>query len=290
MDCLDPVSSLLAFYANETLDREDRLRVEAHLSDCDECRALLDLARAAREMGGGDFDPSGHVQAQLLAEYAGEPEALEAETRARVASHLQACEICASVVPVLRSMPGDGREKRLATSVRPAASRLRDLLNATLLRPVPAVAWLALALVVFIWIARGDGTGRIAPDKAVVLPAAIHVQGDVAMRGEEIASAPMRLEAIRGAPLLLALHTDLDPEETAPGSAPLRLVVRRRSEVLWSVTVTPESIPTNGILEMTLLSDRFPHEVPLELSLERDAAGSQAPLFRKTILLAAPAE
>ena len=291
MDCPDPIATLLAFHANGTLSEEDGNRVEAHLAGCIECRALLGLARLARAGMSTGFDPARHVQAQLLAEFVETPEALGEETRAWVASHLQGCDVCASVVPVLRGLPavarGETRDVGRSSVAAPPA-RLWELLKATVLRPVPAMAYLAIAAIGVVWILRGGGTGPVEPDPAALLPAPIPVHGEIAMRGGETASSPLRIVAPPGAQVRLALRTDLDPEETSPSAPRLRLVLRRGGDVLWSATVDPGAIPADGVLEMTLQPARLPWEVPLELALERDASGDQPPLFLKRIVLVEP--
>jgi len=295
MDCQDPIATLLAFYANGTLPEEERRRVEAHLDGCIDCRALLGLAQLAHEeMSASALDPVGHVQAQLLVEFVENPVALGEETRAWVSSHLEGCEVCASVVPVLRGLPAGARSEALdigrPSSAAPASARLWEFLKATVLRPIPAMAYLAVAVVGVVWILRGGGPGLVEQDPAVLLPPAIPVHGEIAMRGEEVASPPLRLDASPGVPVRLALHTDLDPEETAPGAPKLHLLLRHGTDVLWSAVVDPGTIPPDGVLEMTLRPDRLPRNVPLELALVHDPVGERPPLFLKMILLSEPGE
>ncbi len=292
-DCQDPAASLLAFHANGTLAEEDRRRVESHVAGCIDCSALLGLARLAREeMAAGAFDPAAHVQAQLLSEYVDAPEALEEETRAWVSSHLQGCEVCASVVPVLRQMSGAGWREGIdkPPGFASASARLWEILEATILRPLPAMAYLALVVVGLIWFARTGGPGLVEGDPAALLPPPVPLHAEIEMRGGASAAPPLRLETSPGIPLRLALHTDLDPEETTPGAPRLRLVLRRGNDVLWTAPVDPGTIPGDGVLEMTLRPERFPHGIPLEIALVHDAAAGQAPLFLKRILLAEPGD
>ncbi len=289
MGCSDPVATLLAFHANGTLSLEDLGRVESHLAVCDDCRALHGFARLAREeMADCALDPGEHVQAQVLSEYVEDRGALDEETKRWVSSHLERCEVCASVVPVLRGLSeGPGGHASLPES--PAAmARLWELLKGTILRPVPAMAYLALVLVGVAWLARTGGLGRSAGETATLLPSPVPVHGEIAMRGEEATSPPLRLETSPGVPVRLALHTDLDPEEIAPGAPRLRLVLRQGGSVLWSAPVAAGAIPPDGVLEMTLLPDRLPRGIPLDLMLERDGGQEQPPLFYQRLLLAGP--
>ena len=292
MDCPDPVSSLLAFHANGTLPAEERLKVESHLAGCIDCQAMLGLARLARqEIGAEGFDPS-HVQAQLLSEYVDGSVVLDEQTRAWIASHLQGCDVCASVVPVLRSMPGGAHDQAgvaKASNAAAAPSRLWELLKGTVLHPVPALAYLMLVAVGLVWVARTGGPATIERGPAALLPPPVAVHGEIGLRGASAASPPQRLEAVRGS-LRLALHTDLDAEETSPGAPPLRLLLRRGSDVLWSALVEPESIPADGVLEMTLEAERVPRNVPLEVVLQRDSGGERMPLFLKRFIVAGPGE
>jgi hypothetical protein len=291
MSCTDPAASLLVFHANGTLVAEERRRVEAHAEGCSECRALLGLATLARgEMADPGFDPVEHVQAQLLSEFVETPEALGEETRAWVASHLQLCDVCASVVPVLRGLDAETGARPMGEASPTALVRLWETLKATILRPIPALAYLAVALIGVVWILRGGGPGISEQGPAMLLPVPIVVHGEIAMRGVETAPPPMRIVATAGTPLRLALRTDLDPEETSPGAPRLRLVLRRGTDVLWSAAVDPGTIPADGALEMALQPERLPRDVPLELTLQRDATGEQPPLFLKRIVLAGPDE
>jgi len=292
MSCQSPVAPLLAFYANGTLSPEDRTTVETHLAGCDDCRALLGLARLARQPMAAGFDPADHVQAQLLAEYVADPGSLEQEARAWVAAHLKDCEVCASVVPVLSGMPDPTRDERSeagSPAAVPARARgpawLWGLLKATILHPIPAMTYLAL-VIGLLWLSQSGSDLRDGAP-AALLPPAVGVHGEIAMRGEEVASPPLRLEAPSGAPLHLALYTDLDPEVTGPGAPPLRLVLRHGGDVLWSMTVDHATIPADGVLEMMLRPDQLPRGVALVLSLERES-GPESPLFRKRVLVAEP--
>ena len=291
MDCPDPIASQIAFYANGTLSEEERRKVEVHVAGCSECRAALGLAQLAREAMGSGFDPGSHVQAQLLAEYVDGSPALGEETRAWITAHLEGCDVCASVVPVLRSIPGGAHDEAVvakASNAAAAASSLWELLKGTVLHPVPALAYLMLVAFGLVWVARTGGPATIERGPAALLPPPVAVHGEIGMRGAPAASPPQRLEAVRGDSLRLALHTDLDPEETSPGALPLRLVLRRGSDVLWSALVEPESIPADGVLEMTLEAARVPRNVPLEVVLQRDSGGGQMPLFLKRIIVAGP--
>ncbi len=286
MSCPDPAAKLLAFLANGTLDETQRLQVEAHVAGCDECRRLLGLARAAREqMRDPEFDPEAHVQAQLLAEYVDRPEALEVEPRAWVASHLQACDVCASAVTTLRSMAAPPQTLKPERGSR----GLWSLLAGTILRPLPALAYLLVAAAGLTWIARTPGPAPLPPQPpAGLLPAPVSIREEISMRGGGNAPEPVRVPVKPGGPVRLALQTDLDPEDTAPGAPPLHLALRRGETTLWSTAVAPDSIPPDGVLEVVLQPGALPLAVPLELTLTAGTGGGRTPLFARSIVLEQP--
>jgi len=280
MDCRDPLASLVAFHANGTLGAEDRERVEAHLGGCAECREEYELARAAREeMGSGSHELRDHVQAQLLAEYADRPQSLETETLEWVESHLAACEVCESVLPALRGTSSVRTDEEESAA---GGGRLWRFLAGTILRPAPALAYLLLAMAGVYWFATSDRGSLDEP--AGLLSPAVHLYGEIAMRGGDDEAPPVRLEPVDDAPFRLALHTDLDPEDLSSEAGPLRLLLRRGGDVLWSARVEPGSIPPDGVLEMTLQPGRLPRDVPLEVAL-LPVPGAEPPLFSQRIIL-----
>jgi len=55
------VQSMLAWYVSESLDAEERARVENHLAECPRCRAELALERELQSAYSADIDPPGDV-------------------------------------------------------------------------------------------------------------------------------------------------------------------------------------------------------------------------------------
>lgn len=289
-ECADPARVLLVFHANGKLDDEDRRRVESHLGGCDDCRELLELARGARgEAEGGDFYPLDHVQSQLLTEYVDRPESLDEETRSWVGSHLEGCDECRSVVPVLHQVPGASGERLSVERPVSMTSRLWDFLGNTILAPVPAMAWLVLVLAGLVWIAWTGGPAPLEENHVQILPAPSPVFGDLPVRSGRSAPEPLRLEISGDALLRLALHTDLDPEDTAPGAPGMRLALKRDDEVLWSAAVDPATIPPDGVLEVAMRSGSLPLRTPLQIVLLAEGS-EQAPLFTRTIIVSSSAQ
>ncbi len=295
MSCRSPLSDLVAFLANGTLSGAEARDVESHIAGCDECRRLLEVARLAREaMAGGSFDPAAHVQAQLLAEYADGPGDIEEAPRAWVESHLSGCDVCASMVRVLREMPRPADDADADAGREPAIPETRQgfrvwsFLGSTVLSPGPALAYLLVVMAGLIWFARTGAPDPTSPDPVELRAPGIPVQGDITMRGAGSEAPPLQVPAPWGLPVQLALRTDLDPEQRGSGAPRLRLTLRRGSELLWSAPVEPESIPPDGVMELTLHPDQLPASVPLELTLETDTGEDAAPLFARKIILVQP--
>jgi hypothetical protein len=288
-ECRDRIATQLAFYANGTLPEALRAEVEAHVTVCEECHRLLAVAHLSREQM-GSIDSDAHVQAQLLAEFADGTGEIAEEARARVASHLEECDVCAGAVKTLREISkGASEQGRRAVSRDPmkagagSASWLRTLLASTILQPVPALSYLVVAAAGLTWIAFHQGPRLIPTEPADLLPAPIAVNEDVSLRGEGAGAPPLQVPSLPGAVVRLELHTDLDREERAPGAPMLLLMLRHGEEILWSSPVAPESIPPDGTLEVILRPDELPREVALELTLTVD--GGLAPLFSRSIML-----
>lgn len=100
MDPHDWVRRRLAAWRSGLLEEAEAARVDSHLADCADCRALAD-AFAAEPAG----EAGTHVAASLLADWPRAREALRGLERALVRRHLERCAECRQDLEVLGHEP-----------------------------------------------------------------------------------------------------------------------------------------------------------------------------------------
>lgn len=287
----DRIAALLPWYANGSLDADERAAVERHVEGCPSCSALLEQARGqsnfvriARETRGDHIEPS------LLTRFVEAPESLEPEARDRIEATLASCRTCREARDLLldvgaRLEQAESARDRAGSAVRPS---LWDRLAATLLRPAPALAYL-LALVILAPALLVSLRGKNVPIGA---PAAVvRTTGESALRdvdGDTIETAPLRLSA--DGPTLLILETGLAPTDLERLGFEIELV--RGERLLWSrPTSGQEFVVDDGQVRLPLMlrTDRLrhsvDHQVILRVRRDGDALDGQ-PLFRRHLQVA----
>ncbi|MCP3981563.1 MAG: hypothetical protein GY716_19870 [bacterium] len=237
----DPFVDLLPWYAAGTLPEQDRRAVDAHLEQCASCRELVQADRTMARLPAEDLtsDADEHVSPALLTHYAEDPDSLGQETRSWVANRLARCEICREAFEHLCEIGEElaaAEEPRVVA--RPVVERspgLWERLRMTLLHPVPALAYLALALAFSaLWLLGDRPAGPVAPARVVLVP------GDRAVRAEGDGEAtPLRVELPRaGEPVVLQLATELSEADLADDATSYALEMHRGAEPVWSVART----------------------------------------------------
>jgi hypothetical protein len=265
----DPVVELLPWYANGTLDVQKRREVEAHLRSCADCRELLRHALDLRDIFGDPAEvPLGdHVHAQLLAEFADAPDALEDETVRRVREHLAGCEACADALEACRAEPAEERRPAPAG----VASRLWGLLAGSVLRPVPALAYL-LALGVLLYPAArhlltrpGAGAGPGLP----LVREVVSLRGEPTYRDGGDAATPVEILRPAGGSglVLLELRTDLDDQDLRDRAAGFTVEIREGERVIESRNAGTRDLGDEGVLRVALAADRYPADHTYAASL-----------------------
>jgi len=241
----DTIAPLLPWHANGTLGADERAAVVEHLAGCADCRALSAPATAFRALA--ERVPRGrlldHVQAQLLVEFVEAPETLGDEPRAWVAGHLAACDICGEAAEILRDMGAlpaavlEGASPGRAAAAesvrdggpRSALARLWDRLSISVLRPLPALVYLVVALLALPGLRRTfapepppqtppvetpSDPGPAATAPPVVLSPPQRIRAAIEMRGGgQAAPGPALIRVAPGRPLLLEIDPDLDRED-----------------------------------------------------------------------------
>jgi hypothetical protein len=266
------VARLIPWYPNGTLAPEDQRRVERHLRECSDCRALLDEARALEPLG--DLDPDellDHVQAQHLERFATAPDSIAPELAGWIREHLGGCEACRGALRILERSSADGAHP---VGAKERASRERTsiwgFLTGTVLHPAAAAAYLAiLALAIPVYrsvfhlpdverlktalVEKPDGIGDWSG--AVDLEVLSSV-----LRGDDTVPAVV-LDA--GQPVL-PLGVEFELPDEVDASAPIRFEVRRgdnQDELVWSQDLAAERIEHNldhsGIVTLLLSGSRL---------------------------------
>jgi len=237
----DPIAPLLPWYATGRLAAAENARVEEHLAGCDECRELLALTRGFRRLAAQVrqetlFD---HIHAQRLVEFAENPGAFEPEARRSVTSHLRECASCSGELEILQDI---GRSVMAGDS-----TTLWERLSRTVLRPGPALAYLAAVLVLLVALPmRRPAPGPVPapvpanpppaipapapsrPSGVVLLPPAIELPGEADYRDGEAPLPPVVVKPMGPAgTLVFSLVTDLTRDDLSETAGRFRVIVAR---------------------------------------------------------------
>jgi hypothetical protein len=281
----DRITRLIPWYAAGSLGAAESAEVETHLAGCDECRDLLALARGFRRLApharqDALFD---HVQAQRLVEFAEDPGALEPEARRFITTHIQSCAPCAEALEILEdmgrsSMAGDpGATPASASgpldSIRKAMADLWDRLGRTVLRPGPALAYLAALVVLLVAVAirrpappaadlaRSNPVQQAPspvpsiqpPDRIALLPPAIELPEEVVFRDGAKPPAPLVIERpAASGPIVFSLVTSLAAEDLSGARARFRLVLVQGDRTVFERECRGADFDRRGRLWLTL--------------------------------------
>jgi hypothetical protein len=110
--CQNSAELLLADYVQGSLGENERLVVEAHLPNCQQCRDQLRTMLIMTKLDiDNDCTPRPeHLSAAVLAAYYEHPDALNSETLKEIERHLQSCEECQAEFRFLNDLEADIEE------------------------------------------------------------------------------------------------------------------------------------------------------------------------------------
>jgi hypothetical protein len=151
----EEIQELIAWYPGGTLNDDERSIVEKHSAECPVCSDFLHFASEFKEILKERHSP--HPAADALVCFAENRAAMDPEQRSVIEKHLAACEDCKDQLAILEEVERTySQEQAAAASVSDmrkipvgARSRLRgfwDSLKGSILRPVPAAVYLAVAV------------------------------------------------------------------------------------------------------------------------------------------------
>lgn len=286
----DGIAPLVPWHVNGTLAADERAAVAEHVAGCADCRALTAPATAFRARA-KHVPPASlldHVQAQLLVEFVETPDVLDDEPRAWVAAHLAVCDVCRGAAVILREMSALPAavlaEGATADSVRDNGprspfARLWDRLSMSVLRPLPALAYLVVALLALPGLRRtfapaaphqappvevpsgagagpAGGAGHVAPAPPVVLPPPQRVGAGLEMRGGETATpGPALVRVTPGRPLFLEIDPDLDRDDWQEPDAAFTLELRIDGAPILTFPCGADDFDPHGRLRVVVPAD-----------------------------------
>jgi len=254
--CRDAIAPLIPWYVNGTLGEEDRLRVEAHVSECAPCRELLEHARLSRDIGGGT-SPSeleeGHVDSRLLVQFHEAPGTIDAEPRGRLVTHLDRCAVCRDALSILDEL-SQTPSASVVHEVAPVRRGFWRVLVDRFLGPVPALAYLSLLVILVVW--PPSRVPQPGEERAIeVLPQATRLSDEMAFRtGTEGQTQPQPAEISlpdRGG-LLVDLLTDIDDEDLEDSTTAFRLELNGDGKTLWTELERSADFDRRGRLSVLL--------------------------------------
>jgi hypothetical protein len=324
MTAAHAIAELVPFYATGTLDAASRQQVEEHLKGCRSCRELLSQARAFHRVASAGHEPglNDHVQGQLLVEFHETQQALDPEVIAGIRAHLGNCKLCSGALAILDELPdmvrspdteARPRDHPLSTPQTTASASLQGAESiwkgwvTALLRPIPALAFAVLLLVLvvpaYLILQRSSGGGAASSadfaliswpgevNGAGVLPEAIALSGETVFRqlpGQDGASAiELRFDG-KSRFLLLELAPDIDPEDLADPRAHFQLEIRQENQILLQRTVPASGFDDRGRLQLVLDTQRLKSAETYTLVMRYHKAGDPLDgeaLFRRSIRL-----
>jgi hypothetical protein len=312
-DCV-VIAPLLPWYVNGTLEHGGpgdgpsgegmRQRVAAHLAVCPACRALVDGPQAFRDMA-RDEAPARlleHVSSRLIVDYVETPGALVAATISSVKEHLEGCGPCREAAAILRDMStlpvealraGGPETGRLESAPhRPSlVARIWDLLSRSILRPLPALAYLVVVLLLLPAVGRrfipgpvlepapaapvttapGPGPERSA---ASVVPPPQRVDARDSYRSvmAPAGGGPAILRVEPGLPLLIEVDPDLDRGDLdAPGAA-FDVSITIGGRTVAHATARTADFDARGRVRLLISGDLVPPHSDGEIVVARAAA------------------
>lgn len=282
----------LPFLVAGTLPDGDRAALEAHLTGCADCRDRLARIRELADLVATDADGRAlerameHVAPSLLVEYVEDRAALDAETVRWIQERLALCATCREAHENLLQAEEAiaAREARSREAgARDATDRRRDAvedagrprglwawLASTVLQPVPALAYLLIAVVglSLLWTGRSDRDAGEAAGVARVVALA----GERALRDEPDGGppAPRVVDAgdDPGAPVVVELVTELTAADLE--RMDFELAVERDGRTLRAERVAREAFALRdgkAVLPLALRPAALGLGVPLRIAL-----------------------
>ena len=286
----DAVRELVAWYPTGELTMEQRSQVEEHAAACPACAERLRFARSLAAAAPTCAEI--HPEPDMLVTFVENAQELPAQERARIQEHLGICRQCAREAEILR-----GLEERAGV-----LERMWNALAASVLRPLPAAGYLALATAaVVLWVIRvgGPGPETRAPESGppASTPAAPAASGTSArsfaggvlllpgetgaQRGEPQPGAEVPTWDSARAQLLLVEFTDLETPP-APGDVfRVRVSDAASGAVVWETAVAAEAFVENYTIGLMLAPGTLPpgrHQVSVRGPDERE-------IFRSTLMV-----
>ncbi len=263
----DEIATLIPWYANDTLDAEDRRRVDEHLQGCEPCRELLVHARAMAEEPVAQLDvETRHVQSGLLLEFLESPAALDVEARDRIQRHLDVCEICRDSLAIVRALPPESPARETETGL---LQRVWQALAATVLRPAPALAYLLLLAVLtptWIYLRSGRVPDLIAGEPIATVGPTVRVVGEERMRAEgDDATPPLRISHRGRTAVVAELVTGIPSEELADPAAAFVIRLLDGSRVMWEAERSGSDFGGDGVLPLVLRPAAFDRGASYEI-------------------------
>jgi len=150
------IRDLIVWYPGTDLDPDERKRVEEHTASCGSCAELLGFATSMKK----DLmaERSWHPKPEMLVRFVENRDEVDPSERSAIEDHLSVCQDCSEEAEILETVGKDiavqdsvvARSRAAKPSVGTAlGTRLRsfwDSLTGSLLRPVPAAVYLAVAV------------------------------------------------------------------------------------------------------------------------------------------------
>ena len=293
------LASMIGDYAMDRLGDDEKGEIEGHLGSCASCRALLEQARALKEVlpGAGSEVLLAHVQAEHLTRYARDPRALEPRLTSWIEEHLQSCAPCREAFEIVRdleSIEKPGAEPA-RTAARPERVTLWDRLARTVLHPVPAMAYLALLVaVVGVWIGGRDTSTPTPHTPLELLPPGVSLYPEERFRSEGSQEAePVEIAIEAGRDLHLRVHTEIDDRILADEAAAFHLEITGDGQSVATRHLDRAELSDLGILDLKLSGEalRAGESYRLEVRLDHPASSRHDEvLFERTFRLFASGE
>ncbi len=288
----ETLEALVPGFEDGTLAPADRARLERHLTDCRDCRELLELARMQREILGrrGADVLLAHVDPVLLTEYSERPESLEPETRRWIEEKLRECRACGEAYARLVEVRSP---REVEPAPVPTTSRILpwiwERLAATILRPAPALAYLALLALLgpFLLVRERGDDAPIASGPVLVVPGETGTRdgGD----GAEIPPLGVPATTDPGQAVVLLLETEIVETDLRDGRMGLALELRQGDRVVASRAVSIRDFEFrdgHGLLPLVVRAGALRPGDSYEVSVRAVRPGDPLdgePLFRRRL-------
>lgn len=262
------IRALIPWMPTDSLSDSERDRVEKHARSCQACAERLafaaDFESHAREL------PDWHPEDESLVMFAEAPGRLGGRARRRLESHLAGCAVCSDCLEVLRTVEADDPERSSDLAISRAAAsgastrgrwgRLWEILAGGVLRPAPAAAYLAVAVLACVLLIVNDIGDRVSdpggisatpPDGAWIGSAILLADdGGQARSGAEAAGVLFTADGQARQSILIEFTRLAGPPE-AEGLYEIQISPEGGSAV-WSSSVRGKTFADNYTLTLLL--------------------------------------